>query len=106
MYSLLRAPDVFHLIAIISNLIAETMQQLKALLDTQDDNPRLNELAKLIRKKFTPPQNNNDRGLIFVQTRELTRALCEWIEELDSGAFKHIKPKAFTGVHATADKGG
>lgn len=95
----------------IEDILRETKKSLQPLLQVEDNNPLLKKLAEIIRRSFAPSTtaaaaDQLTRGLIFVRTRELTLAICEWLEALDGGALKALKPLPLTGAHASTDRGG
>jgi ERCC4-related helicase len=70
--------------------------------DPNHENPKLLELRKLVLNAFkTDPDS---RGIIFVRTRDLVKAIHRWMEETDE--LRQFKPVMFTGAQAKCNAGG
>jgi ERCC4-related helicase len=69
--------------------------------DPDHNNPKLLELRKLILKAFNADADS--RGIIFVRTRDLVKAIYSWMEETD---LRTLKPVMFTGAQAKSSAGG
>ncbi|XP_062594925.1 antiviral innate immune response receptor RIG-I-like [Saccostrea cucullata] len=70
--------------------------------DPNHNNPKLLELRKLILKAFHVDADS--RGIIFVRTRDLVKAIYRWMEETDD--LRSLKPVMFTGAQAKSSAGG
>ncbi|XP_061175389.1 antiviral innate immune response receptor RIG-I-like [Saccostrea echinata] len=70
--------------------------------DPDHNNPKLQELRKLILKAFRVDADS--RGIIFVRTRDLVKAIYRWMEETDD--LRSLKPVMFTGAQAKSSAGG
>ena len=71
--------------------------------DRCSDNPKLQKLREMILKAYERNPENS-RGIIFVRTRELAKAVCSWMKETDD--LKVLNPIQFLGQNPHADKGG
>lgn len=92
--------DVF-----LSNSIfrLETQGRLQTYtMDPDHNNPKLMELRKLILQAFG--NDADSRGIIFVRTRDLVKAIHRWMMETDD--LRHLKPVMFTGAQAKSSAGG
>ncbi|XP_053394123.1 ATP-dependent RNA helicase DHX58-like isoform X2 [Mercenaria mercenaria] len=68
----------------------------------EPENPKLLEMQKLLVKDLG---NNQDaRGIVFVKSRELARALINWMHEAES--MKTLNAREFVGQVASAAQGG
>lgn len=71
-------------------------------MDPDHNNPKLMELRKLILQAFG--NDADSRGIIFVRTRDLVKAIYRWMMETDD--LRHLKPVMFTGAQAKSSAGG
>lgn len=71
-------------------------------VDPDHNNPKLMELRKLILQAFG--NDADSRGIIFVRTRDLVKAIHRWMMETDD--LRHLKPVMFTGAQAKSSAGG
>lgn len=70
--------------------------------DRPPNNPKLMELRRLILQAFG--NDADSRGIIFVRTRDLVKAIHRWMMETDD--LRHLKPVMFTGAQAKSSAGG
>lgn len=71
-------------------------------MDPDHNNPKLMELRRLILQAFG--NDADSRGIIFVRTRDLVKAIHRWMMETDD--LRHLKPVMFTGAQAKSSAGG
>ncbi|XP_053406755.1 antiviral innate immune response receptor RIG-I-like [Mercenaria mercenaria] len=83
------------LLRLYENLKAQTF-------DAEPENPKLLKLEELINN--TLANNDHTRGIVFVKTRELAKALISWMNETDS--LKPLNAKECVGQGVSAEKGG
>ncbi|KAL5021809.1 hypothetical protein ScPMuIL_000964 [Solemya velum] len=78
----------------------KSVEQMKTCIES--DNPKLKYLQRMLIDAF---KNNEDsRGIIFVKTRNLVKALESWMNEVPG--LRELNPKKFVGAQVSADKGG
>lgn len=81
----------------------ETQDRLQTYTtDPAHNNPKLLELRRLILQAFR--KDADSRGIIFVRTRDLVKAMYRWMEETDD--LRTLKPVMFTGAQAKSSAGG
>ncbi|WAR21602.1 DDX58-like protein [Mya arenaria] len=68
------------------------------------ENPKLNKLREMILKSYEGKRGADSRGIIFVKTRELARAIVSWMK--DTPGLRELSPIQFVGQNMSADKGG
>ena len=72
------------------------------LFELEEENPKLVRLGEIILKHVG--NNENARGIIFVRTRELAKALVHWLKDWDT--LKHLNATEFVGQVVSAKQGG
>ncbi|KAH3787131.1 hypothetical protein DPMN_165251 [Dreissena polymorpha] len=70
--------------------------------DDEPENPKLVKMGQILQDVLVA--DNNARGIIFVKTRELAKALVSWINETDY--LKILQASEFVGQNAATSKGG
>ncbi|WAR21586.1 DDX58-like protein [Mya arenaria] len=68
------------------------------------ENPKLDKLREMILKSYEGERGADSRGIIFVKTRELARAIVSWMK--DTPGLRELGPIQFVGQNMSADKGG
>ena len=91
--------DLFVLIVPIFSLIAEIQQ---CDFSSCKANPKLEKLHEMILKAYSGDDMEDCRGIVFVKTPELARAIVSWMKE--TPGLRELKPiqfleqdRAFTG---------
>ncbi|XP_033757113.1 probable ATP-dependent RNA helicase DDX58 [Pecten maximus] len=72
------------------------------LYNAEQVNPKLNKLKEMLMEAYK--QKEDSRGIIFVKTRDLVKAIESWMK--DDNTLKKLNPVKFVGAQASIEKGG
>lgn len=79
-------------------------QELRKYSFKTCNNPKLDKLAEMVKKAFSRGRSEDSRGIVFVKTRDLAKAIVNWMNE--TPGLRELKPIQFVGQNMSADKGG
>lgn len=78
-------------------------KKLRGAKFTDCPNPKLLKLGEMIKKAYKD-NFENSRGIVFVKTRDLCKAILSWMQE--TPGLRELNPVPFVGTNMAADKGG
>ena len=83
----------------LSLIPAQEPNLIEISQDVNNKNPMLVTLKQMIQAKFKDEKSKVEgRGIIFVQTREMTQALRRWMMEDDD--LRELNPEVLVGANA------